>query len=85
MKQFEIPYNFDYNLISSLYKLNISNLFHCIYIPPYWEDYISAKYNYTHIDGIKMEDNRQIDRKTYEYHITYIKTYFPDKLMLLLQ
>ena len=85
MKQFEIPYNFDYNLISALWKLNISNLCHCIYIPPYQEDYISAKYYYLHHNGQDMFKNNQMDRKEYENHISYIKAHFPNKLMLLLQ
>ena len=85
MKQFEIPYNFDLNLIIALYKLNITDLFHCIYVPPYWEDYVSAKYNYIHHNGINMQNNKKMTREEYEFHISYINAYFPDKLMLLLQ
>ena len=85
MKQFEIPYNFDLNLIIALHKLNIADLFHCIYIPPYWEDYVSAKYNYIHHNGINMQNNKKMTREEYEFHVAYINAYFPDKLMLLLQ
>lgn len=85
MRQFEIPYNFDYNLISALYKLNIFDSCHCIYLPPYWEDYISAKYNYIHHNGKDISDNKKMNRKEYENHIFYINVHFPDKLMLLLQ
>lgn len=85
MNQFEIPYNFDYNLISSLQKLNISESIHCIYLPPFWEDYISAKYNYIHNNGINMGNNKKMSREEYESHVAYIQSYFPGKLMLLLQ
>lgn len=85
MKQFEIPYNFDYELISGLYKLNIEDKIHCIYLAPYWEDYISAKYNLHHYNGLDMKNNKKISRQEYESHISYIKIHFPEKLMLLLQ
>lgn len=85
MKQFEIPYNFDYELISALYKLNIPDAFHCIYVSPYWEDYISAKYNLSHPNGKDMNDNKKLNRQEYEKHIFHIDLHFPNKLMLLLQ
>ena len=47
VKQFEIPYNFDKELIEHLTMLNIKKLIHSIYLPPFKEDYISAKHYYT--------------------------------------
>ena len=86
MRQFEIPYNFDKTLISALYKLDPEgSKYHCIYCPPFWEDYISAKYNYIHVNGLNMSNNKQMTRVDYESHILYINLYFPGKLMLLLQ
>ena len=46
IRQFEIPYNFDKDLIDILFKFDPVGLgYHCIYCPPYQSDYISAKYN----------------------------------------
>ena len=86
MKALEIPYNFDKNLIDALFKIDASGqIYHCIYVPPFWEDYISAKYNYVHYNGKSIKDNKQMTRQEYEAHISYINFCFPNKLMLLLQ
>lgn len=86
MKPFEIPYNFDKQLINILYNIDPSGqLFHCIYCPPYIEDYISAKSNYIHHNNINLNSQQSITRQEYESHIKNIQKYFPDKLMLLLQ
>ena len=86
MKIFEIPYNFDKNLIDELIKIDSTgNLYHSIYIPPYYDDYFAAKRNYIHLAGNDMQIQQNIKRSEYESHISYIKQYFPDKLMLLLQ
>lgn len=78
MKPFEIPYNFDKKLIDflNIYSLNI----HCIYLPPYRDHYLSAKSYYQYIPA-----NSPQTIKDYESHIKYIQTFFPDKIMLLLQ
>ena len=86
MKIFEIPYNFDKKLIDNLYQINPSGeLYHSIYIAPYFYDYNSAKKYYTHYNNIDMSKQQDISREEYESHINYIKQYNPDKLRLLLQ
>ena len=86
MKIFEIPYNFDKKLIDNLYQIDPKgDTYHCIYMPPYNYDYHSAKRYYVHSNNIDMVKQQDISRDEYESHINYIKQYYPDKLMLLLQ
>lgn len=78
-RKFEIPYNFDKNLITALNILNFKENIDCIYTVPYWEDYPTT--------------NRQgpvnvFDKPTYEEyvsHMNYIDETFPNTLQLLLQ
>lgn len=79
MKPFEIPYNFDTQLIDFLNIYKDINL-HCIYIPPFKDHYICAKRFYRDIPHTLPET-----LKEYEYHIQYIQKFFPNKIMLLLQ
>lgn len=86
MRTFEIPYNFDKQLINFLADFNPSGeLYHSIYMPPYHEDYHAAKKFYTHPGGEDMENQQIMSRQEYESHINHIKHYFPTKIMLLLQ
>lgn len=78
----ELPYNFDMRWIDFLFLMDPEGInYDCIYLPPYWEDYYSAKYNY---QGIYYLQNN-ITRKEYCEHITYINRTFPGKVCLLLQ
>ena len=77
MKPFEIPYNFDKQLIDFLTIYNCFPI-HCIYCPPYYQDYEGAKYNY-------LLNTYPKDKQEYYNHIDYIYNSFPNKLMLLLQ
>ena len=88
MRPLEIPYNFDFSLIDFLkiYFKGKESLIHSIYLPPFKEDYYSAK------EYLPQELNRQSTNTSYpqareEYfkHIEYINNYFPNKIMLLLQ
>lgn len=86
MKKFEIPYNFDKELIEHLTMLNIKKLIHSIYLPPFKEDYISAKHYYTSSKRQHNVYNTLPDtRIEYESHIQLINNNFPNTLMLLLQ
>lgn len=81
-KPFEIPYNFDTRLIDflNIYKSKIA--IHSIYLPPFEEDYPYSAKRFT----IKCYNQPMPnDRNDYEKHINYIKQYFPNTLMLLLQ
>ena len=67
MKQIEVPYNFDKNLITAL-KIIYPNgePFQCFYTAPYWEDYRSAKYYYVEkFGGRDMNTNRGMTREDY--------------------
>lgn len=82
----EVPYNFDKKLISYLYSYNPSGeLYHCIYCPPFWKDYVSAKYYHHDKIGKNLNKNREMSRDHYVSHIDNIRNFFPSKLMLLLQ
>lgn len=86
MKPFEIPYNFDKHLIDLLVSIDPSgNSFHCIYMPPYRKDYISAKYNYIHRSGTNMREQQEMSKEEYLSHVQNIREKMPNKLMLLLQ
>ena len=78
MKPFEIPYNFDTKLIDFLNIYNNIDI-HCIYVAPFREHYRSAKF----YEWLIPRSSPQ-NLSDYEYHIHYIKQYYPDKLMLLL-
>lgn len=78
-RQFEIPYNFDIQLIDFLKIYNDINI-HCIYLPPFKEHYHSAKF---YCEGIPGSMPKTLEE--YEKHISYINKNFPNKLMLLLQ
>ena len=78
MKPLEIPYNFDIQLIDFL-KIYNPNI-HCIYLPPFKDHYMCAKYFYRNIPNTLPESIQE-----YEKHIKYIQEYFPNKIMLLLQ
>lgn len=84
-KPFEIPYNFDINLINFLKIYKPFDL-HCIYLPPFGDDYpYSAKYNTLRKAKSFMQINFPDDRQDYEQHVKYIRESFPQYLMLLLQ
>ena len=87
MYQIEIPYNFDKKLIDSLYAIDPEGLmYHAIYVPPFADDYKSAK-RY-HVNVLQDFDMRVLltqSRSDYEEHIAYIKDRYPSQLMLLLQ
>lgn len=78
-RQFEIPYNFDIQLIDFLKIYNDINI-HCIYLPPFKEHYHSAKF---YCEGVPGSMPKTLEE--YEKHISYINKNFPNKLMLLLQ
>ena len=86
VRTFEIPYNFDKNLIDALTKIkHIQEMCHSIYIPPYCEDYHSVKQYYDTVENGVVKMQRLITRQNYENHIEYIRQHFPNKMMLLLQ
>lgn len=89
MRQLEIPYNFDLKLIDGLRILDKnSDYIYCIYCQPYIDDYEACKSNYIHNNNgnyVDMLERNQMTRQEYETHINYINTYFPNKIMLLLQ
>ena len=78
----ELPYNFDIRWIDFLYIMDPEGKnYDCIYLPPYWEDYHSAKYNY---QGLYSLQNT-MTREEYCEHVQYINDVFPGKVCLLLQ
>lgn len=81
-KPFEIPYNFDKKLIDflNIYRPNIN--IHCIYLPPFELDYSDAAKKITIQFG---HQDIPSTIQEYEDHIQYIRNFFPNKLMLLLQ
>lgn len=86
MYQFEIPYNFDKELIEHLIMLDITEQIHSIYFPPFKEDYSSAKQYYTNIKRQHdVYNTLPKERENYESHIKLINNYFPETAMLLLQ
>lgn len=86
MKPLEIPYNFDKNLITLLSQLDSSGkMYSCIYMPPFKFDYVGAKHNYIHSDNNSVNKNFPNTREEYVSHVNNIMSYFPNKLMLLLQ
>lgn len=79
MKSFEIPYNFDFELIDFLINYHLIDIY-SIYIAPFRNHYLSAKSFY---ETIPFNSPREINN--YKEHIQYINKYFPNKIMLLLQ
>ena len=78
-RKFEIPYNFDKNLIDILYSLDFEENIDCIYTCPYWEDYPT-----TCRQG-PVDVREKMPYEVYAEHIKYINQHFPGKLQLLLQ
>lgn len=78
---FEIPYNFDLNLINFLKILDPDGeTISCIYIPPFVKDY------QTILRGPEQaEELNSMTREEYENHIQIIQENFPGKMQLLLQ
>lgn len=75
MKKFNIPYNFDFNLLSGLNILNIEEeSIYCIYMPPEESDYKTIQKNDVLPYGTE-----------YLEHINIINSQFPNKIQLLLQ
>lgn len=79
--KFELPYNFDINLINILKMLDPEGTtIDCIYVPPYQRDYktiLRTAEQADFLENLSIED--------YEFHINHINTLFPNKLQLLLQ
>lgn len=80
-KKYELPYNFDKDLIKGYQMIGIpvSSIF-CIYVPPFYQDYKSI------LRG-KPEDDiiPKLSYEVYLDHIQYINSIYPNKLQLLLQ
>lgn len=73
-------------MIDIMFKIDpYGKRYHCIYCPPYMEDYRAAKHFYTHSNGKYMADAHTMSKEQYLSHIEHIREFFPDKLMLLLQ
>lgn len=80
MRKFELPYNFDKNLLLGYQLLGIDNdQIDCIYVPPFMKDYQTILRN----DG--EDAYTLLSYEEYLDHIKYINTMFPHKLQLLLQ
>lgn len=75
MRYFEVPYNFDKNLITELCA-NDTTYIHSIFFPPYYKDYFSAK---TYIT------KRVEEREDYADHIQNLQHKLGYKGMLLIQ
>jgi hypothetical protein len=78
IRKFEIPYNFDINLIKGLEILNLPyDFIQYIYIAPHPNDYTGVVRN-------GFEKMQQMSWEEYKFHISYIQNKFPNKLQLLL-
>lgn len=78
-RKFEIPYNFDLNLIKGLQILNLPfDFIQYIYVSPHPNDYLG-------VGRAGTDKIQQMTWEEYSFHINYIKKYFPNKLQLLLQ
>lgn len=81
MRKFELPYNFDKNLINILSILDpIGQTIDCIYVPPFLEDYQTILRT-----GEQAHFLASMTRTNYEDHINFINSIFPNKIQLLLQ
>lgn len=79
LRKFEIPYNFDKQLILGLQLINMNiNEIACIYLPPYWEDYQA-------VDRNRNAELRKMTREEYADHVNFIESKYPNKVQLLLQ
>lgn len=80
MRRFELPYNFDKNLILGYQLLGLDpEQIDCIYIPPFLEDY------QTILRTPEKDAYSQLTYEEYLDHINYINNIFPGKMQLLLQ
>lgn len=79
--EFEIPYNFDTQLIDLLDILcNNKQEINCIYLPPFLSHYQTILRS-----GEQAEFLSQINLSDYEFHIKKINDHFSGKIQLLLQ
>ena len=80
MRKFELPYNFDKNLILGyqLFGIDIDDI-DCIYMPPFIKDYQSILRNN------REDPYTQLSYDEYLDHIQYVNSQFPGKMQLLLQ
>lgn len=97
MKPFDLPYNFDKELID-FYKIffkGSEDMVHSIYLPPLRDEYLTAK-NFTKIipyrvgqpiqpTNISIFDYIPTQEYFYFKHIAKINEAFPNKICLLLQ
>lgn len=83
-REFEIPYNFDPNLIKLIKQFDYNNenesFVNCIYMPPYIHDYKTIIRS-----GIQADQLSTMTRKNYEQHINFINQLYPGKVQILLQ
>lgn len=85
-REFEIPYNFDPQLINLIKQFDnrpldvFPSFVNCIYIPPYYHDYKTILR-----DGQQANYLKTMSRKEYEKHIDFINQIYPGKIQLLLQ
>lgn len=80
MIKFEMPYNFDKQLILGYELLGVDiNQIDCIYVPPFIEDY------QTILRTPEKDVYAQLTYEEYLDHIQYIEQHYPGKLQLLLQ
>lgn len=81
MKQFEIPYNFDINLINCMQIFDPEGItISCFYIPPFLKDYQTILRSPESAHDLEI-----MSRSEYEQHIKFINSIYPGKLQLLLQ
>ena len=88
IQSFELPYNFDLDLIQfyKIYFKNKSELIHSIYLPPFKDDYNSAKFYYKdYYNNKTMQETFPFTFEEYQKHIEQINLNFPNKINLLLQ
>lgn len=80
MRKFELPYNFDKNLLLGYQLLGINiDQIDCIYVPPFIKDYQTILRNGGEDTYTLLSYEEYLD------HIKNINTIFPNKLQLLLQ
>ena len=79
--EFEIPYNFDKNLIAMLKHFDsrpnetYPSFVNCIYVPPYYHDYKTIFRT-----GLQLDFLSTMKRKDYESHINYLNFMYPGKV-----
>lgn len=84
MKKFEVPYNFDVNLMQSIKDAGYADYVELIYSAPFFEDHDGAKKFYVHKDSTTTESWRELTREEYETRVRAI-TEHGFKLGILLQ